>query len=69
MTVAEQTYRFAEQKLGPDHPDTLGSVHNLAFLYGFQGRYGEAEPLYQRALAGYRESARPRAPGYPDQHQ
>jgi len=22
-TVAEQTYRFAELKLGPDHPDTL----------------------------------------------
>ena len=38
--------------LGPEHPDTLTSVNNLAFLYRSQGRYAEAEPLYQRALAG-----------------
>ena len=31
--------------LGPEHPDTLGSVHHLARLYQDQGRYGEAEPL------------------------
>ena len=37
---------------GQDHPDTLGSVNNLAALYQAQGRYGEAEPLYKRALAG-----------------
>ena len=28
-----------------------GTVCNLAKLYGAQGRYSEAEPLYQRALA------------------
>jgi tetratricopeptide (TPR) repeat protein len=38
--------------LGPEHPDTLMSVSNLGFLYQAQGRYDEAEPLYQRALAG-----------------
>jgi len=27
------------------------SVNNLAHLYHLQGRYAEAEPLYQRALA------------------
>ena len=27
------------------------SLNNLAFLYKSQGRYGEAEPLYQQALA------------------
>ncbi|MEZ5574703.1 MAG: tetratricopeptide repeat protein [Candidatus Competibacteraceae bacterium] len=32
------------------NPDTLTSVNNLAFLYEEQGRYEEAEPLYQRAL-------------------
>jgi len=62
-TVAVQTYRFAEQKLGPDNPSTLSSVNNLAALYKSQGRYGEAEPLYQRALA-----AREKVPGpeHPD---
>ncbi|MCB1824835.1 MAG: tetratricopeptide repeat protein, partial [Candidatus Competibacteraceae bacterium] len=39
VTVAEQTYRFAEQKLGPEHPNTLTSVNDLAFLYQAQGRY------------------------------
>ena len=36
--------------LGKEHPDTLTSVNNLAGLYQAQGRYGEAEPLYKRAL-------------------
>jgi tetratricopeptide (TPR) repeat protein len=34
-----------------DHPDTAQSLHNLALLYWVQGRYDEAEPLYQRAFA------------------
>jgi tetratricopeptide (TPR) repeat protein len=37
--------------LGAEHPDTLVTVDNLAYLYASQGRYGEAEPLCQRALA------------------
>ena len=36
--------------LGPEHPDTLASVNNLAGLYEATGRYEAAEPLYQRAL-------------------
>ena len=36
--------------LGKEHPDTLGSVNNLAELYQVEGRYAEAEPLYKRAL-------------------
>ncbi|MDM8546105.1 CHAT domain-containing protein, partial [Candidatus Venteria ishoeyi] len=39
-----------EAVLGKEHPDTLISVNNLAGLYESQGSYGEAEPLYQRAL-------------------
>jgi tetratricopeptide (TPR) repeat protein len=40
--------------LGPDDPDTLRSVHNLARFYFYYGRsrYADAEPLFQRALAG-----------------
>jgi tetratricopeptide (TPR) repeat protein len=37
--------------LGPDHPDTATSLNNLAKLYGNQGKYEQAEPLYQRALS------------------
>jgi tetratricopeptide (TPR) repeat protein len=37
--------------LGPDHPNTAISLINLAALYFNQGKYEEAEPLYQRSLA------------------
>jgi tetratricopeptide (TPR) repeat protein len=41
---------FAEQ-LGPDDPDTLQSVNNLANSYRAQGRFPEALLLYQDTLA------------------
>src|SRR5262245_45487860 len=47
--LAEQTLALAEKALGPEHPDTLLSVNNLAALYQAQGRYSEAEPLLKRA--------------------
>jgi tetratricopeptide (TPR) repeat protein len=31
--------------------ELCASLNNLAHLYQAQGRYGEAEPLYQQALA------------------
>ena len=36
--------------LGEEHPDTLTSMDNLAFLYRNQGKYAEAEPLYTKVL-------------------
>ena len=39
-----------ERVQGPEHPDTLGSLNNLALLYANQGKYELAELLYQRAL-------------------
>jgi tetratricopeptide (TPR) repeat protein len=36
--------------LGVSHPDTAESLHGLAQLYQQQGKYGQAELLYQRAL-------------------
>jgi tetratricopeptide (TPR) repeat protein len=33
-----------------DHPNVATSLNNLATLYRDQGRYAEAEPLYQRSL-------------------
>ena len=61
--LAVRAMQVRERVLGPEHPDTLASVNDLATLYERQGRYAEAEPLYLRALA-----ARERVLGleYPD---
>jgi tetratricopeptide (TPR) repeat protein len=42
--------------LGRDHPSVATSLNNLAFLFARQGRYRDAEVLYQRSLA-IRENA------------
>jgi non-specific serine/threonine protein kinase/serine/threonine-protein kinase len=39
-----------ERELGPDHPDTLGTMNSLAVLYWIQGRYDDAEPLFVATL-------------------
>jgi tetratricopeptide (TPR) repeat protein len=53
--AAEPLYQRAlairEQHLGPEHPDTATSLHNLAALYQSQGKDEQAEPLLKRALA------------------
>jgi len=38
--------------LGAEHPDTLGTVHNLTYAYEQLGQYTKAEELYGRALTG-----------------
>jgi tetratricopeptide (TPR) repeat protein len=38
-------------KLGPDHPDTLKSMHSLAISYNALGRYAEALTLLEATLA------------------
>ena len=42
----------AEATWGPEHPDTLMTMANLAVVYRYQGRYNEAESLCSRALGG-----------------
>ena len=42
---------IGENRYGRDHPSTTFLLDNLAILYMDQGKYEEAEPLYQRALA------------------
>ena len=37
--------------MGPQHPAVATSLSGLADLYYAQGKYTEAEPLYQRSLA------------------
>jgi len=49
--VAKEALKVAENTFGPDHPRVATSLNNLGEVYGAQGRYAEAEPLYKRALA------------------
>ena len=51
ISVAQQALALAKKLHGPDHPRVGDSLNNLAALYRAQGRYGEAEPLFQRSLA------------------
>ena len=39
------------KNFGPEDPRLAASLTNLAALYFIQGKYAEAEPLYQHALA------------------
>jgi len=41
--------------LSATHPNTATSLNGQAGLYQDQGKYEEAEPLYQRALAIYEQ--------------
>jgi hypothetical protein len=43
----------SEKVLGREHPDTLTSVYNLAFLFHRRQHYSTAVGLYQRAHEGY----------------
>ena len=43
-------YKARLQALGEDHPETIGSLCNLAFNLRSQGRYDEAETTWTRPL-------------------
>ena len=49
--------------LGPSHPHVAGSLNGLANLYLDQGKYGDAQPLYRRALL---ISEKALGPAHPD---
>ncbi len=41
--------------MGQEHPHTATALNNLAALYRDQGKYEQAEPLFQQALATLKE--------------
>lgn len=45
-----------EEALGPKHTLTLWAVNCLGALYVDQGKLGEAEKMFMRALQGYEET-------------
>jgi tetratricopeptide (TPR) repeat protein len=51
--IYRQVLKLMEKVLGKEHPDTLMSMFNLAYVLSNQKRFSEAEALYQRALNGY----------------
>jgi Tetratricopeptide repeat len=40
----------SRRALGPEHPDTLTSMANLASTYRIQGRWAEAEKLFVQVM-------------------
>jgi tetratricopeptide (TPR) repeat protein len=44
-------HRTSCQVYGDEHPDVAGDLNNLAELLKAQGKYDDAEPLYQQSLA------------------
>jgi tetratricopeptide (TPR) repeat protein len=50
-SLAERALAIREQALGPEHPDTAGSLGQVGFLIERQGHLDEAVPFYERALA------------------
>ena len=47
---ARRAYDLRLRLLGPEHPDTLSSMHNLAFVLQKLGKFDEARTLNERAL-------------------
>jgi tetratricopeptide (TPR) repeat protein len=48
---AQSKLALAEQVYGPEHQHVAFRLNALASAYAARGRYGDAEPLYRRALA------------------
>ncbi|CUS15721.1 unnamed protein product, partial [Tuber aestivum] len=51
-----------EKTLGPDHPNTLTSVSNLASVLESQGKYTQSEAMNRRALEGHEKTLGPDNP-------
>ena len=57
-----QALGLREAVLGKEHPDTLTSVYSLAYVLSKRKQFSEADPLYQRALNGYKNALAPDHP-------
>ena len=45
--MAQRLLVIREKVLGPDNPGVVAALDILAALYWKQGRYNDAEPLYE----------------------
>ena len=62
LKLHEETLALQKARLGPDHPDTLTSMNNLAISYAALGRHAEALKLHEETLALRRPSSAPTTP-------
>ncbi len=46
----EHALDLRRRVLGEEHPDTLGTMNDLAYQYLNQGKYAQTEPLYTKVL-------------------
>ena len=60
--LLRRALEVCERVLGPEHPDTLGSVSNLAQLLQNTGDYADAQLLHERALEAYERVLGPEDP-------
>jgi tetratricopeptide (TPR) repeat protein len=58
----ERALAICERVLGPEHPNTGGTLNDLALLLKDQGDLVGARPLYERALAIYEKVLGPEHP-------
>ena len=67
LNLAAEWYKRAltgeERSLGPNHPDTLRTIHDMATVFDEMGQYETALEWYKRALAGQEKSP---GPDHPD---
>jgi tetratricopeptide (TPR) repeat protein len=50
VKVARRALEVAKKNDGPDHPNVVLSLGNLAELYEAQRKYAKAEPLFKQSL-------------------
>ena len=48
--LLQEALRIFQKTLGPEHPDTVVSLNNLAEVYQVMGEYAKAEPVLQEVL-------------------
>jgi tetratricopeptide (TPR) repeat protein len=60
---SEHALAIREKQLGPEHPHTVRSLNNLAWLLDARGELSEARPLLERALAIREKQLGPEHPG------
>ena len=58
----ERALAIYERALGAEHKEVATVLYSLADMYLHQGKLGEAEPLFRRALAIREKTLEPRSP-------
>ena len=69
LKLREETLALQKAKLGPDHPDTLRSMNNLANSYAAAGQNDRALKLREETLALRKAKLGPDHPDTLTQHE